>query len=171
MRAILSLFTLAVLHLTPNGLRADVTMTELFHEDEKRIELALGAERFKRLQEAVEDFNAVLNFKRPIHAKVDKDAAVPADGGTHYYVGNGYRLTWVQSWFELRNGADANQSRNSALSGFMFGPILKLEGFGGLGEVSSVSFYPSEKLAKLLKLPKALPFPKIPGLPPPAEPK
>ena len=166
--------TFVLLHLGFSGFCADVTLAELFHADPKVIELAVGPERYKRLQNAVEDFNAILNFKKPVHATIDRDAPIPLDGGTHYYQGMGYRLTWVQSGLELRSAEDTEAGRKNAISGFMFGPILKLEDFGiGFTEFSKVSFYPVKTLGKLLQWPETDPktLRKIPGLEPVLEAK
>ena len=51
--------------------RADVTFDELFHIPLPVAERSLGTARFKMLQAVVEDFNAALNFKQPIHAAFD----------------------------------------------------------------------------------------------------
>ena len=49
------------------------------------------------MQEASEDFCAVVSGKQPVYAKLDRDAARPADGGTSFYVGRKYKLTIVHS--------------------------------------------------------------------------
>ena len=69
---------------------------------------------------AGEDFERVALGKEPIHAVIDRDAPLPTDGGTSYWLGDGYRLTIVQ---ELSGYG----RREAAAHGFLYGPILILD--------------------------------------------
>ena len=151
---------LTLVFLLTSSCLADVTFEEVFHLDIKAAERALGAERFKRLQNALDDFNAILDFKRPVHAQRDKNAAVPGDGGTHYYQGQGYRVTLMHSSFSLgrphnifgSSPAD-RAAQDAAVNGFMYGPVLSLgDEFGfGFKDISRVSFFPGTTLKERLK--------------------
>ena len=95
------------------------------------------------LTQAAEDFAAVLAGKQPIHAKVDEEAAVPADGGTHYYQGKGYRLTVVKSL-----------SSFGEFHGYSYGPEITFdEQFapGNNRHLSDVRIYSFEALDQLLQ--------------------
>ena len=138
---------LAAILILGASCRADVTFDDLFHIPLPGAERSLGAERLKVLQAALEDFNAALNFKAPVHAAPDKDAAVPADGGTSYYKARGYRITIMKSLFSMGDG-------QQTVHGYMYGPVLTLGpqlGVGNSDSISRVSFYPIATLNKLLK--------------------
>lgn len=95
----------------------------------------------KILAEASDDFLAVSAGKAPIHAKADTNAALPADGGTAFYVGTGYKLVVLKSL-----------SSFGELRGYIYGPMIDFdESFapGNMRSISNVRFYSHEELRKL----------------------
>jgi virginiamycin B lyase len=58
---------------------------DLFHIIVDSARKLFGKQTFFRLQNAPDDFNAVLEGKYPVHAEIDKDILRPADGGTSFY--------------------------------------------------------------------------------------
>jgi hypothetical protein len=91
---------------------------------------------------ASEDFEAVRAGRAPVHAKLDRLAALPADGGTEFFVGSTYRLTIEKSL-----------SAFGGLQGYLYGPILSFdEGFapGNEQRISDTRFYTAEQLNRLL---------------------
>jgi len=127
--------------------RADVTFEDLFHFPAAEAERTLGATRHRQLEDALEDFNAALNYKVPPHATFDEKAGLPADGGTRYYKGRGYQITVVKSLFSMGEG-------KQRIHGFLYGPVLTLApelGSGNDDSLSRISFYPVDTLNKLLK--------------------
>lgn len=86
------------------------------------------------LREASEDFCAVVAGKNPIHAVFDITAALPADGGTLFYVGRKYKLTVLNSI-----------SSFGSFNGTAHGPIITFdESFakGNTNAISSIRVYP-----------------------------
>ncbi len=86
------------------------------------------------LQQASDDFCAVVAGKNPIHAKFDTLAAVPSDGGTLFYVGRKYKLTVLNSL-----------SSFGSLNGTAHGPIITFdESFapGNTSMISNIRVYP-----------------------------
>ena len=141
------LLLISLLLATVAPSRADVTFDDLFHIAPAAAERALGIQRLKMVEAALEDFNAVLNFKPPVHAIVDQAAPLPADGGTTYYRGVGYRITISQSLFSM-----SGQGENR-IDGYLYGPELALGhelGLGNSDTISRVSFYPLKTLNDLL---------------------
>lgn len=138
---------LAAALMSATSCRGELTFDDLFHMPVAGAGHSLGAKRMEMLQAALEDFNAALNYNVPIHAASDKEAAVPADGGTSYYKAHGYRMTIMKSLFSMGDGPQA-------VSGYMYGPVLTLApelGVGNSDSISRVSFYPLDTLNKLLK--------------------
>ncbi len=93
--------------------------------------------------EATEDFNAVLEGRKPIHAKLDLDAPLPADGGTVFYLGNKYNLTVIKSL-----------SSFGSVRGYVYGPAIffdKKFATGNSSSLSSTKFYSTESFNQLLK--------------------
>jgi hypothetical protein len=85
------------------------------------------------LQEAAEDFCAVVEGKDPIHAKVDTTADLPSDGGTRFFVGRKYRLTALNSL-----------SSFGSYNGVANGPILTFDSSFAMGntrEISNIRVY------------------------------
>jgi hypothetical protein len=85
------------------------------------------------LREASEDFCAVVSGKEPIHAKVDSEAALPADGGTRFYIGRKYKLTVLNSL-----------SSFGGFNGMAYGPVITFdESFapGNTNLISSIRVY------------------------------
>ncbi|MBS1969336.1 MAG: hypothetical protein JSU04_03475 [Bdellovibrionales bacterium] len=90
---------------------------------------------------AKEDFEAVLSGKKPIHAIPDPKKPDLSDGGTTFYVGEGYTLT-VKSTLDEKKG----------VKGYMYGPIIIFENIktnGKAKEMSNVRFYSTEELRKI----------------------
>ena len=77
---------------------------ELFHIDPKNASKRFGSVTYRRLKDALDDFNAVLSGNPPVHAKVDKDHPLITDGGTTFYIGDGYKLTIFNEpeWYHER---------------------------------------------------------------------
>jgi hypothetical protein len=126
-----------------------VTFEDLFHLTVRDAERALGAARAKKMQAALEDFNAVLAYKRPVHAKLGPGPFFK-DGGTLTYEGNGYDLTVIKSLFSF----DKKNEGEGEVNGYTYGPTLLFKesfGLGNMSRVSRVSFYPAEVLEKALK--------------------
>jgi len=94
------------------------------------------------LKEATDDYRAVVEGKRPVHAVVDKKAPLPADGGTTFYLGKGYRLTIQCSIVNFSNE-----------SFYFYGPIITFDKGVAVGEsptISHIEIYSPESLRKLL---------------------
>lgn len=94
------------------------------------------------LKAAAEDFTAVLSGQRPTHATRDDSASLPADGGTSYWVGPGYRLTISKSLVTI-----------AGVTGYAYGPVLELGpelAVGNTRSLSEIKFYPSDKIESLL---------------------
>ena len=80
--------------------------------------------------------------KKPIHAKIDEDAPLPSDGGTHFYKGDGYELT-----------ISISLSSFGAFNGTAYGPILNFDDKfapGNTNQISDIRVYSNEELRKLL---------------------
>jgi hypothetical protein len=96
----------------------------------------------KIIMEASDDFLAVLAGKKPIHAKFDEEAPLPTDGGTTFYIGEGYKLTVVRSI-----------SSFGEFNGYAYGPALTFnEDFapGNESTISDIRVYSDAELGKLL---------------------
>jgi hypothetical protein len=103
----------------------------------------LPAEERRIFSEAAEDFASVQRGRSPAHAVVDTKADLPADGGTNFYVGRGYRLTIVKSL-----------SRFGSIDGYAYGPVIRFDSSfatGNIDTVSDVRFYSDDALRALLK--------------------
>ena len=102
----------------------------------------LPARDCKIIQEASEDFRAVVQGKKPTHAKFDSDAPLPSDGGTHFYKGDGYDLTISISLSDF-----------GEFSGTAYGPILTFDDKfapGNTNQISDIRVYSSDELRKFL---------------------
>ncbi len=94
---------------------------------------------------ASEDFERVLQGKKPKNAALDEQAPLPADGGTLFYVGKGYRLTVIKSLSSFG-------STGEGLQGHVYGPVLSFpKSFapGNMSEVVSLRFYTNQQLQAL----------------------
>ena len=94
------------------------------------------------LTRAGEDFRAVLEGRDPVHATRDREAPVPADGGTNYFKGEGYDLTVLSSL-----------SSFGAVRGKVYGPIITFDDEFAPGNSQSVSgtrFYTADAISDLL---------------------
>lgn len=123
------------------------TFEDMFHTDSKTAQKLFGEATVRRLQQALEDFNAVLRYKRPVHAKVDNEYPAPADGGTRSYRGDGYRLTIVQSLNAIRRAEGEGQ-----VDGITYGPIITFNPdlmFGNRPNIEQLTFYPESEFIKL----------------------
>ncbi|SFR94777.1 hypothetical protein SAMN05216570_1051 [Dyella sp. OK004] len=97
----------------------------------------------KILTEAMDDFQAVTAGRKPIHASPDLQTSPPADGGTSFYIGRGYRLTIEKAFSEL-----------GSLTAVAYGPILTFNtdfAPGNENRISDVRLYSLEALDSLLK--------------------
>ena len=114
----------------------------------------LDDERGEILRKAAEDFCLVTQGKGVRHASPDRSVALPSDGGSSYYKGDGYRLSIVQELNVIKGGQGAD------LEGFMYGPILVLDEavFPGVGTPqSAVRFYTFEAFRALFSGEKRIP--------------
>ena len=106
-----------------------------------------GNETLKRLQKSLDDFNAVLEGKNPVHAMVDKEVPLLSDGGTTYYKADGYKLTIVMSL----NGI---MHREKYVHGYIYGPIIAFEENvmrGNFPNIQHLTFYTGGELKKLFR--------------------
>jgi hypothetical protein len=90
------------------------------------------------LAEPADDYMSVVAGRPPIHAKFDDDAPLPADGGTDYYKGHGYKLTIQQSLVNVPAGIL-----------FLYGPIIEFENSlmsGNSNKISNIQIYSPEAL-------------------------
>lgn len=104
---------------------------------------ALPPEHRQTIQEASEDFRAVVEGKKPIHARIDNNEPLPSDGGTTFYKGNGYRLTILVSL-----------SSFGEFKGTAYGPIIHFDDTfapGNTKQISDVRIYSDDELRKLLR--------------------
>lgn len=102
----------------------------------------LSARDGQVIKDASEDFRAVVQGKKPIHAKLDEDAPLPSDGGTHFYKGDGYELT-----------VSISLSSFGGFNGTAYGPILTFDDKfapGNTNRISDIRVYSNEELGKLL---------------------
>jgi hypothetical protein len=103
----------------------------------------LPPEQRRIIQEASEDFRAVVEGKKPIHAELDNDAPLPSDGGTTFYKGNGYHLT-----------ISASLSSFGEFNGTAYGPIIRFDDTfapGNTNQISDIRVYSQDELRKLLR--------------------
>ncbi len=123
-----------------------LSFQNVFHIDRKVVEKKLGKTSCLRLAKAVEDLNAVIAGKKPLHVKIDIHRALPADGGTTYYIGDGYKITIIKSLSSIKHG-------RKCIDGYMYGPIITFDDdliSGNNKTISYVTFYPDESLTNLL---------------------
>jgi hypothetical protein len=119
---------------------------DLFHLELSEAEERFGEAAAVLLRQAAEDFNAVLEGDRPIHAVVDETKPLPLDGGTAFYRGEGYSLTVVKSLNGVMRGKEY-------ISGYIYGPIVHFDGVlmvGNYPQISQLSFYPERVMYDLL---------------------
>lgn len=120
---------------------------DLFHMDVDKAKKLFGEETFNRLQKALDDFNAILDGKYPVHAVVDKNVPLLSDGGTTYYKGDGYKLTIVMSLNGIMRGEEY-------IHGYIYGPIISFEATlmrGNFPNIQHITFYEGDKLKRLLR--------------------
>jgi hypothetical protein len=120
---------------------------DLFHIEAAKAKNLFGEETLRRLQKSLDDFNAVIEGKYPIHAEVDKDVPLPTDGGTTFYKSDGYKLTIVMSLNGIMRGEEY-------VHGYIYGPILSFEPgvmTGNFPNIQHLTFYTGEELQKILR--------------------
>ena len=103
---------------------------------------SLSKENAQIIMEANEDYLLVKNGKKPKNAKFDTKAALPSDGGTTYYRGNGYKLTILK-----------RLSSFGKLRGYIYGPVITFDKKNTLGNSNKIvflRFYTTLQLKKLL---------------------
>ncbi|ALN61168.1 hypothetical protein GLA29479_282 [Lysobacter antibioticus] len=96
----------------------------------------------RAILEASQDFRDVLAGRKPSFARTDVDAPLPADGGSHGYVGRGYRL-WVCRSLSSFGGVD----------GYVYGPVLSFDqdiAPGNERSLAATRFYTAAQLHALL---------------------
>ena len=123
-----------------------MTFEDLFHIDITKAKNIFGETTVDRLQKALDDFNAVLSGKPPLHAQVDRDVPLPADGGTTFYKGDGYKLSIVKSLNGIMRGEEY-------VHGYIYGPIISFEAnvmTGNFPNIQHITFYTGDELQKLL---------------------
>lgn len=104
---------------------------------------SLSKENARIIKEANEDFLLVQKGKKPKNAKFDEEAALPSDGGTTYYKGNGYKLTILK-----------RLSSFGELKGYVYGPIIVFDkniAWKNSNKVVFLRFYTTKQLRKLMK--------------------
>lgn len=146
MKSIITLLALVLLSTSVSYGAEQKSFEELFHIEARTAEEQYGKETYQRLKKASEDFNAVLAGKTPKNAKEDKNAFLPADGGTSFYIGDGYKLAVVMSLNGVMRG-------EKYFGGYMYGPQITFNEnllSGNSPSISQVTFYPREELMKLL---------------------
>ena len=119
---------------------------DLFHINVDSARTLFGETTFHRLHYALDDFNAVIAGRPPIHAAVDPDVPLPADGGTKFYKGDGYKLSVIKSLNGILRGKEY-------VHGFIYGPIIAFQAevmTGNFPNIQHLTFYTSEELKKLL---------------------
>ncbi|MGN7919930.1 hypothetical protein [Lysobacter sp. 22409] len=92
--------------------------------------------------EASQDFRDVLAGRRPSFAQPDMDAPLPADGGSHGYIGRGYRL-WICRSLSSFGG----------VHGYVYGPVLSFDqdvAPGNERSLAATRFYTAAQLHALL---------------------
>lgn len=97
------------------------------------------------IQQAIEDFEAVINGKAPVHAIIDNNALLPMDGGTTYYLGQGYKLTILKSLADI-----------SGIHGYFYGPIITFDKnmtVGNTNQISYIRFFSTNEFNKLKSAP------------------
>jgi len=107
----------------------------------------LGPEQRQIIIQASEDFDLVVQGKRPKNAVVDEHAPQFQDGGTLFYLGKGYQLTVVKSLSTFGSSAEER------LIGYVYGPVLRFAASfapGNSSTVESLRFYTPEQLRALL---------------------
>jgi len=118
----------------------------LFHIKVEQAKNLFGEETLNRLQKSLDDFNAVIEGKHPIHARVDRDVPLPADGGTTFYKGDGYKLSIVKSLNGIMRGEEY-------IHGYIYGPIISFEPnvmTGNFPNIHHLTFFTGDELQKLL---------------------
>lgn len=119
---------------------------DLFHVDIDSAVALFGEATLRRLQKSLDDFNAVLEGKPPIHAVVDREVSLPTDGGTTFYKGDGYKLTIVKSLNGIMRGKEY-------VHGYIYGPIITSQPdvmTGNFPNIQYLTFYTGEELRRLL---------------------
>jgi len=81
---------------------------------------ALAPAQRDSIRAAHEDFARVVAGAEPIHAIADAATPLPADGGTRFFRGNGYRLTILKSLSSFGSG-------DARVVGFVYGPVLTFD--------------------------------------------
>jgi len=109
-----------------------------FHLGTGKDQLAMSEKAQTRITACTADFQAVLEGRKPVHAK-------PAAGsGSGFYQGAGYHLDIVKESIVI-----------GGVAGFLYGPILDLDADpsqkGDLDSISHVTFYTEGEMKKLLE--------------------
>jgi len=120
---------------------------DLFHTNIDKARKLFGEETLNCLQKSLDDFNAVMDGKYPVHAEVDKDISLLDDGGTTYYKGDGYKLTIVMSLNGIMCGEEY-------IHGYIYGPIISFEDEvmrGNFPNIQHLTFYTGDDLNRLLR--------------------
>jgi len=124
-----------------------MTFEDIFHLQVNKAEKKFGKETARRLRKSLDDFNAVMEGKYPVHAEVDEDVPLLADGGTTYYKEDGYKLTIVMSLNGIMRG-------DEYIHGYIYGPIISFEEKvmrGNFPNIQHITFYTGDDLKKLLQ--------------------
>ena len=119
---------------------------DLYHVNIDKARTLFGEDTLHRLGQALDDFNAVLLGQPPVYATVDKNVPLPADGGTTFYKGDGYKLTIVKSLNGIMRGQEY-------VHGYVYGPVISFESDvmnGNFPSIQFLTFYTGEDLHKLL---------------------
>jgi len=103
------------------------------------------------LSEASADFGAVIAGKCPVFAKFKTGTFLPADGGTVFFYGHGYRLTIAKSLTNV--GLTSDNGTAHVVSGYLYGPSITFDPTvmaGNGSTVGHVTFYSADALNTLL---------------------
>jgi len=129
------------------NLNDPLNFEDLYHVTVQEAGSLFGDLTTGRLKLALDDFNAVITGRKPIHAKLDLKKPRMTDGGTSYYAGDGYQLTIVMSLNGMMN-------EDEYVSGYIYGPIIAFEESvmrGNFPNIHSLAFYPEMLLRQSLK--------------------
>jgi len=141
------IFIIVIFFAFSNRLDAfQMDFEEMFHIKKHEAQKQFGDKTYHSLLKAHADFNSVLQGKKPIYAKLDINSPVPADGGTCFYLGNGYSLTVYKSLNDIHKGKDL-------IHGYIYGPSIYFFDdviSGNMPTISFLTFYRYEDLKKLL---------------------
>lgn len=140
----LTLLLLAFLPLTGiSGTQA--TFDDLFHMDATAAKKLLGEKTFELFQKVLDDFNAVVAGKLPVHAKFHPNPDPNSENTL--FIGDGYTVTIIKSPCSIEGDKED-------LRGFFYGLMISFQPdktiSGKCPLITHTTFYTSEEFKKLL---------------------